>query len=73
MSQKISFKLIFEYLSLGWVFLEVIFHEHFFVFYEIFLVSKGSVKKTEKNEFGTFSSDTPLPTLKVMALRSREE
>ena len=45
MSQKISFKLIFEYLSLGWVFLGVIFYEKTFLFYKIFLVSKQNLEK----------------------------
>ena len=43
--KKISLKLIFEYLSLGWVFLGVIFHEKTFLFYEIFLMSKQKFEK----------------------------
>ena len=43
--KKNSLKLIFEYLSLGWMFLGVIFYEKAFFFYEIFLVSKQNLEK----------------------------
>ena len=43
--KKISLKLIFEHLSLGWVFLGVIFHEKTFLFYKFFLVSKQNLEK----------------------------
>ena len=43
--KKISLKLIFEYLSMGWIFLEVIFDEKTFLFYKIFLVSKQNFEK----------------------------
>ena len=43
--KKIFLKLIFEFLTLGWVFLGVIFHEKTFLFYKIFWVSKQNFEK----------------------------